>query len=396
MNIVMDAVEGLTIREYALAIGGLIGPANMVSISRISGGRICVYLNSIETTEILINRYKNVNINSHTIDIRPLNAKSKRILISNVHTSIPNTELEKIFAQFGIVPKSQITKLKTGLHDVGYTHLLSHRRQVYIDPSDEEKLPNSFQLKHEDVTYWIYFSTEKLICYLCKEEGHPARHCRSTNADNQDDSASAPEMGTNIQESAEQSTFDRKMLLPSRIGESSTALTKNNIEDGKRSDSSHFAQPNNTLKRQASKSISIASTHSGEIAVHDTPALEKSKGTKLRRTEVFPEAVAQQLEPAKSLITTKQYPLSFEKMTEFLVAAYDNHHIYEEACKFTPDMQALNLMLTDIVEEITDKNLIHRIKRIQKRITTTKIPDPLDQDAYASDCSVVTSGSLHE
>ena len=64
---------------------------------------------------------------------------------------------------------SKITRLKTGRNDIGYTHRLSHRKQVYVDPDDAEKIPQAAQLIHEDIAYWIYFFCDKLSCFLCKD-----------------------------------------------------------------------------------------------------------------------------------------------------------------------------------------------------------------------------------
>ena len=35
------------------------------------------------------------------------------------------------------------------------------------------------QINYDDTNYWIYFSTEKLTCFLCKEEGHLAKFCKN-------------------------------------------------------------------------------------------------------------------------------------------------------------------------------------------------------------------------
>ena len=51
--IILDSIDGLTIRDYALAIGGIIGPSNMISISRISQNRICIYSKSEEKADEL-------------------------------------------------------------------------------------------------------------------------------------------------------------------------------------------------------------------------------------------------------------------------------------------------------------------------------------------------------
>ncbi|KAJ8672626.1 hypothetical protein QAD02_003885 [Eretmocerus hayati] len=117
--ILIDAVDNLTIRDYALSIGNIIGPENMCSISRISQGRICIYMKAVNTAEYLVAQTKYVNINNHRLAIRPLNTQAKRILISNVHTVIPNSILAEIFDNYNVTLKSRVVRLKTGLQDEG-------------------------------------------------------------------------------------------------------------------------------------------------------------------------------------------------------------------------------------------------------------------------------------
>ena len=179
--VVLDYIKGTPIRDYALAIGKIIGPSNMLSISRISQNRVCIYLTSKVKAESILDLHKSATVNGMSLDIRPLNPKTKGVLISNVHTSIPNKEIEKLLIQYGVTIKSDIIRLKSGLNDVGYTHLLSHRRLVYIDAADFNKIPQSCHLEYDNVSYGIYFSSNKPFCFLCKEEGHGSKNCRNTN-----------------------------------------------------------------------------------------------------------------------------------------------------------------------------------------------------------------------
>lgn len=81
--------------------------------------------------------------------------------------------------QLGIKPASSISPIKAGISLPGFTHILSFRRQLYIKPEDMEKLPESIQIAFEGTTYWIYISSASPICFICKEEGHLARQCKS-------------------------------------------------------------------------------------------------------------------------------------------------------------------------------------------------------------------------
>ena len=56
-------------------------------------------------------------------------------------------------------------------------------RQVYVEREDISKLPEVIQINFENTLYWVYISTKKLTCFLCKEEGgHLAKHCKSIEA----------------------------------------------------------------------------------------------------------------------------------------------------------------------------------------------------------------------
>lgn len=58
---------------------------------------------------------------------------------------------------------------------------MSFRRQMYIHPEDVSEIPESIQINFDETAYWIYFSSDKINCFLCKEEGHLAKHCRNYN-----------------------------------------------------------------------------------------------------------------------------------------------------------------------------------------------------------------------
>lgn len=46
--IMLDGIDGITIKEYAIAIGNITTPTDIRFISRISNNRICVHLSTKE------------------------------------------------------------------------------------------------------------------------------------------------------------------------------------------------------------------------------------------------------------------------------------------------------------------------------------------------------------
>ncbi|XP_044582995.1 uncharacterized protein LOC123264014 [Cotesia glomerata] len=126
-----------------------------------------------------------LTINNQQLPIRSLIVKNKRIVLSNVCPTIPHYIIEQELKNIGIEPQSTITYLRTGTANPKYTHILSFRRQVYVSPTDEKKLPDKLQINYEDINYWIYPTCDSFKCFLCKEDGHLARNCPTNNQNSQ-------------------------------------------------------------------------------------------------------------------------------------------------------------------------------------------------------------------
>ena len=65
--IVTEVIDGLTIKDYTLAIGKIVKPENVLFVSRISNGRVCVYLSSQDLVNKLTDPGMKVFIDPHTL-----------------------------------------------------------------------------------------------------------------------------------------------------------------------------------------------------------------------------------------------------------------------------------------------------------------------------------------
>lgn len=164
----MNSLEGLTIRDYALGIGSIIGPTNIHYILKISQGRVCTFLSSEEIARHLVDKQKSVIICTHTIELRAYVSRTKRLILSNVSPLIPCRILEAKFSDHNVTRKSSITYMKSGFNDIGYTHLRSFRRSVYIDPEDVNKLPPTFKSKERRTG--VMFLPKKLLAFCANKK----------------------------------------------------------------------------------------------------------------------------------------------------------------------------------------------------------------------------------
>jgi len=178
--IVFDSIDNTPQIEYIIAISKLTPPKNIKYVSRISNNRFCIYLNNKNTVDFLIDNHPSITLKDQTtIKIRRLINPAKRIIISNVSPAIPNEDIISHLKDLKIQTLSQITHINAGFNIAELAHILSFRRQVYINPDDFLKLPGSLLINHENTHHRIFLSDDTLFCYLCKLKGHTSKQCKN-------------------------------------------------------------------------------------------------------------------------------------------------------------------------------------------------------------------------
>lgn len=374
--IVLDAVEGLTISEYTVAVGKLIEPNNIRFVSRISHGRICLYLSSKELVEKLTETNTKVNIGTHSLPIRTLISKAKRVILSNVCPIIPNKKIIDELEKLQILPVSQISFIQAGMSEAGYAHILSFRRQIYVKPEGIEKISSSMQIEYDNTVFWIYLSNENVTCFLCNQEGHLAKHCKNEesnqtekvpediplhnnntgnnsniNSDSSVDSVSAITTEDNNAQMVIQ-THDLMMPPPPPPDKVKRALTSSTSSENTSAKTLDFT----TLKPQATK-------HINKRARMSTPAATNF---------VSSEEILNKVEPAKKIFESRGdeclLPLTYSQLIEFLQVTFGQTNIPEIALSYTNKTDELIDLLALVYKEIEDTNLKARIRRIKARL----------------------------
>ncbi|CAK9799807.1 Transposon TX1 uncharacterized 82 kDa protein [Anthophora quadrimaculata] len=384
--IVIDSIDGVSIQDYTVEIGKIVGPSKIRFVSRISHGRVCIYLDSKQTADKLTDNHVKIKLGAHSLVIRPLIVKSKRIILSNVCPIIPHSFILDELTKLNITPCSQISFIRAGINSPGYSHIMSFRRQMYIQPDDVAKLPEAMHLSYEDTVYWIYLSAEKLSCFLCKEEGHLAKFCKSnlsinpmsTCVTNSSDTASVTATQGHDQDAIANSSLAEMSKLPHGISlehsvDSPTlqVLTPNS--------SANMPPPFTSMKRPststASSMCSTQEVYNYEVGNSPRPVTVPLKKIKKKRKlsnnlDTSIEEISLLLLPAKEFIldNARKLPLDFTDCSKFPLDSYNNHKVLNSALKFTQDIPALIEMLSSILDFISERRLKSRIIRIVKRL----------------------------
>ena len=313
--IVFDAIDGITIQDYTLALGKVTDPKNIHFVSRISHGRVCCYLNSKETADKITEEHLKLDIGQHSLEARPLISKGNRIILSNVYPTIPHQVIIDELLKHKIRPCSDVTFMKAEVSDPSFAHVLSFRREVYVYPEDIPNLPSVMEINHDSTNYWVYSSTEKLFCFFCEEEGHLAKFYKNIN------NVSEPSL-TNPKNSE---PCENTKQEEDNISSTSTV----NNDSASHTDLSRKELPADSIKRplscNTSNSSSLVSTVDNEnVASIVTKEKKSRKKLTLEEKLALKKKISSELSPAKDFIQRNShiYPLDWDKIVEFLALTY--------------------------------------------------------------------------
>jgi len=176
--LVFNSIDGNRQVKYVLEIGKLIAPKDILYVSRISNNSFCVFLSSKDILETLLEKTETISINEHTIPIRRLINPPKKAILSNVCPSIPNQVILNELKKVDAIPVSQINHIKAGINIEEFEHILSFRRQMFSKHEDINKFPGSLVINNNQTSFRIFFTDDKIICFLCKGVGHTTTSCK--------------------------------------------------------------------------------------------------------------------------------------------------------------------------------------------------------------------------
>lgn len=350
--IIIEAQEGLSIKDYVSKISTLVSANDIRFVSKISNNRICVFFSSVKIAEQFTDSHKVISINDCVLGVRPLISKNKRIIISNVCPTIPHQVIEEELAKRNIQVTTKISFIKAGISEPGFSHIMSFRRQVYIEQDDISKLPESIVIYYDNTSYRIYFSSESISCFICKQVGHIAHQCPSKPQINGETKEIELAPNSEINKSEEsilsnnQINESDKIQIPSQLpGEE--YLTSQLSETLKRDDN-NFPPLNKrklaTHTHSQSESLNCKSSIKS-VEIQKQPKKKKKNKTdnsSSQETTSTP-SVEELIALTKEVITSKQdkYPLTYEQFKLFLENSFGASDPVLIAKAYSQDIQSI-------------------------------------------------------
>lgn len=365
-GIVLEAKDGIPLKDYIFTVGNIVKPENIRFASRISNNRICLFLATKEIVEEVTSKGY-IMINNILIQVRPLITKHKRVILSNVSPTIPHIFIEEVLDSYGIKRGSSVSFLKVGVSEPGYAHVISFRRQVYIHPEDLQKLPDSIKINHDETTYWIYLSTDSMKCFICKENGHAAKNCPTQVQTN---TVVSDEL--NIENSQQTHTIEQTQTFVQNI-DLATQEDKN-------------IPMNSTDLTQ----LGLKRTHSEVSSADSLAPLDKKqlflpdfKKPPAKEAKIQPKkgndqgnSLDDQLEPIKSILDEPDSFLNYLQFKSLLENMQGATNPLEIAKSYTNNIQDLiTFMKENLYPHLTNRAVKSRITRITKRLSKVNNPE---------------------
>lgn len=361
--IIVNAIEGVPLQDHILAIGNIIKPQHIKYVSRMSNNRIGIFLSNKELVEYIVEKHQIINVNGIETEIRKLINPAKRLTISNACPSIPHSVIESALIANGVQPVSPMTYLRAGITDPQYAHVLSSRRQIYIATDKELSIPETLIIAHDDTNYRIFITSDGLVCRICKQHGHIANRCPSSN-----------------------NSQTIEINLP-------TPLT---VEKSLDPDHSFPALPN-TSSRPPAPNMPVPEHETTKPIptpiidpIFQTPSVTTRPAKKQKRRkssssqENLSETLEQHLDSLKEVFDKPPpfFPLTYDRFKDFFENVQGARNAMKIALNYTDDLKSLKAMITYIHPYAT-KNLKNRLTRIKNKLNKD-IADETGDDTLSS------------
>lgn len=380
LAILLTVSGDLKLADYVIAIANIVSPKNITHASRISNNRICIYLSDIHHVDFIIENHSLININGYDINVRRLITPARRLIISNVCPSIPDKIIETTVKNLGLQPVSTVTNMRAGLIGDEFNHILSFRRQIYVQPDESLEIPASVIIKYEDTNYRIYFTYDSLTCFTCKQAGHIARQCPNSMTDISDNQSKSQETSPESDnpvlppiQHTEKLPETTDLLEPTDLLGPTDLLIPQLVEN----------LTQHSTKRRApstSHSSSIELTEMTENSEFLTPmpirqktsCSEDNKTKKLKKSdsvesidsiETLMRPLKQTMEDQPSLFT-----LTFDKLVDFLENIHGSPDVISIAQLYTSDFKGLIDTLDNIYPFLQHRTLKSRCTRVKKKL----------------------------
>lgn len=180
--IVLENTSAFTQDQVLRAVADCVGGSNIHYCTRLSNGRICLYL----TNEECVNQITDdggIIIGGIYVSCRRYVSEAKKIVISNCPPELTDNDLKKILEPYGrIVSAPNRLRVTTAHSDL--KHIKSWRRSIFMMlPNEAQPLPPRLIITSSDgLRNTLYIEKDEILCTYCHAPGHTEQRCKKKQA----------------------------------------------------------------------------------------------------------------------------------------------------------------------------------------------------------------------
>ena len=203
-GIIFPYISDAKIYDYLVAVNSILNsPKQIIAASRISNLRVAIFLAKESLVDVIIEAPKGLIIDGKEIRGRRMKNKPTKLILSNVSPTISNSVLEKFLTnELKLNLASKISLLRVNPQDELFGHVISYRRQVYINDLNPTHLPSSFLFQDNDTSHRIFLTGDESTCFKCHSRSHKAEDCPAeaiqTDLVQEDDALLPPKTSQNL------------------------------------------------------------------------------------------------------------------------------------------------------------------------------------------------------
>lgn len=176
--IILENTQNVTQDECLRAVADIISGSNIHYCSRLSGGRICLYLSDESHVETMCER-EGINISEQFITCRRYVSEATKFIISNCPPELTDDHLKELLEPYGrVVSAPARLRVSTAYEDL--RHVKTWRRSVYLMiPHDAPEMPKRMMITSpEGVKHTLYIDKDDIMCTFCMVPGHTVDNCK--------------------------------------------------------------------------------------------------------------------------------------------------------------------------------------------------------------------------
>lgn len=178
LAVIVDNQPDTSIDDYLRGALEIISGNCITHASRVSGGRVCIFVNNEDTLNTLV-QDGFINVKGSSVPIRKYFSAATKVVFSNVFPFITHEMLAEKIKPYGTIT-GHLRDLSSGSKIADCGHIKSFRKLAYVLFKDLSKVPDALHFEVDGVKVIVFITMDDVTCLTCNERGHISRNCKKT------------------------------------------------------------------------------------------------------------------------------------------------------------------------------------------------------------------------